>query len=93
MTRAYKLQHPGSCSGMFWRQDPRPNATKVKQIGGAEWPRNGSILVGEEHDVNGVKYLEVSSWKPAGASSFIEGCQGLWMLFDQGGLLLHPTSA
>ncbi|KAJ0390399.1 hypothetical protein P43SY_011918 [Pythium insidiosum] len=92
MARAYKLQHPGSCSGMFWRQDPRPNAVKGKQVGGAEWPRNGSILIGEEHDVGGVKYLEVASWKQAGGGSFIEGCQGLWMLFDQGGLLLHPTT-
>eukprot|EP00957_Ditylum_brightwellii_P028486 2150811-Ditylum_brightwellii.AAC.1 len=41
---SYKLRHPGTCSGMFWRKDPRPDASSRKQKGGEDWPRNGSIL-------------------------------------------------
>ncbi|DAZ97608.1 TPA: hypothetical protein N0F65_002227 [Lagenidium giganteum] len=86
----YKLQHPGTCTGMFWREDPRPQGEKV--ISGGNWPRNGAILIGQEHDVGGAKYLEVTSWKQAGSDELISDCKGLWMPFDQGGLLLHATT-
>lgn len=54
--------------------------------------RNGSVLVGEEHDVDGTKYFCVSAWRQAKAAAFTTDCQGLWMPFEQGGLLLHPTT-
>ena len=84
----YKLQHPGGCSGMFWRGDPRPNATKGKQVGNAQWPRNGSLLKGTVHELPDMKWLEVDSWKQANSNDWVTDCQGLWMQFDQGGLLL-----
>ena len=88
LVETYKLQHPGTCSGMFWRGDPRPNAVKVKQIGNDSWPRNGSLLKGTVHELPDMKWLEVTSWKQVNSDKWIDNCQGIWMQFDQGGLLL-----
>eukprot|EP01134_Creolimax_fragrantissima_P007749 CFRG7749T1 len=38
----FKLLHPGSCTGMFWR--PNPQNSKEEKIGGDDWPRNGSLV-------------------------------------------------
>jgi hypothetical protein len=85
----FLLKHPGSCSGMFWRDDPHPSK-KGPKSGGDNWPRNGSLLMGNVHtDLPDMKWLEVDAWKPAGKSQWITQCQGLWMPFEQGGLLLH----
>ena len=54
---SYKLQHPGSCSGMFWRDDPRKGVKKTTQIGGNDWPRNGAILNGQVHELPTMKYF------------------------------------
>mmetsp|Transcript_23306 Transcript_23306/g.65454 ORF Transcript_23306/g.65454 Transcript_23306/m.65454 type:complete len:91 (-) Transcript_23306:96-368(-) len=85
----YKLQHPGSCTGMFWRNHPG-NVAESKS-GGDDWPRNGSLLRGTVHEEFGdMKWLSVSSWKQSGASEWIES-SGLWMPFEQGGPLLHKV--
>ena len=85
----FELRHPGTCSGMFWRKDPRPDQLKCKQKGNKDWPRNGSILEGMVHELPDMKWLQVVQWKQAGSSTWITGCEGLWMQFEQGGLLLH----
>ena len=41
----YRVQHPGTCSGMFWRDDPRPGAAS-KASSKPDWPRNGALLKG-----------------------------------------------
>ena len=86
-TSSFKLQHPGKCTGMFWRSNP--DGSKGTQKGGEDWPRNGSVLTGTVHERSDMKWLEVSEWTPAGASTAIKGCEGLWMPFEQGGPLLH----
>eukprot|EP00053_Salpingoeca_punica_P002867 m.39924 g.39924 ORF g.39924 m.39924 type:complete len:97 (+) comp11823_c0_seq1:52-342(+) len=86
----FKLQHPGTCTGMFWRTDPRPGQTPVSQLGGADWPRNGSLLHGYVHTLPDMKWLQVTKWRPVGTAVWIVG-QGLWMPFEQGGLLLHEV--
>ena len=73
---------------MFWRPDPR--GAKVKQSGNAEWPRNGSFLTGEEFEHDGSRWLAVSRWVQAGSSEQVEAV-GLFMPFEQGGLLLHKV--
>mmetsp|Transcript_2091 Transcript_2091/g.4893 ORF Transcript_2091/g.4893 Transcript_2091/m.4893 type:complete len:91 (+) Transcript_2091:79-351(+) len=88
MSQSYRLQHPGSCTGMFWRADPRPGAEQ-EQRGNAEWPRNGSILEGIEEQLGGETWLQVTRWKQANKEAWVEDCAGLWMPFHQGGLLLH----
>mmetsp|Transcript_16743 Transcript_16743/g.28927 ORF Transcript_16743/g.28927 Transcript_16743/m.28927 type:complete len:130 (+) Transcript_16743:2101-2490(+) len=88
MSESYKLQHPGSCTGMFWREDPRKDVKKEKQVGADDWPRNGSILTGKTHKVDGEDWLEVNSWKQANSETKIDS-KGTWMPFQQGGLLLH----
>ena len=87
--KTFTLQHPGSCTGMFWRKDPRPVNDNVAQKGNAEWPKNGAVLQGKVHDVSGVKWLDVSSWKQAKSEHWIPNCTGLWMEFEQGGKVLH----
>jgi hypothetical protein len=74
---------------MFWRADPR--GSSAPQSGGGDWPRNGSILKGIVHAKlqGGMDWLEVSEWQQAGASKPVTGCRGLFMPFEQGGLLLH----
>mmetsp|Transcript_15688 Transcript_15688/g.24363 ORF Transcript_15688/g.24363 Transcript_15688/m.24363 type:complete len:85 (+) Transcript_15688:172-426(+) len=45
--QTYTLKHPGSCSGMFWRDDPRPDAKRVSGGNSAvplPKPRKASIL-------------------------------------------------
>eukprot|EP00054_Salpingoeca_dolichothecata_P023414 m.156110 g.156110 ORF g.156110 m.156110 type:complete len:118 (-) comp24676_c0_seq5:733-1086(-) len=87
MTETFTLQHPGTCTGMFWRKNPDNDGEK--QQGGDDWPRNGSLLTGTVHQKSDMKWLEVSKWQPAGTSKWIEDCKGLWMPFEQNGLLLH----
>jgi len=84
--RVFKLQHPGTCTGMFWRNNPDG---QEKQLGGDDWPRNGSLLKGIVHTRPDMRWLQVSAWKPAETNDWIHGCKGLWMPFEQGGLLLH----
>jgi hypothetical protein len=73
---------------MFWREDPRPGTDKKKQQGADDWPRNGSILTGTKHTLDGVEWLEVSQWQQANSSAKVASV-GTWMPFQQGGLLLH----
>jgi hypothetical protein len=82
MSETFMLKHPGSCTGMYWRGNP-DNKDKGKQVGGDDWPRNGSLLRGTVHSRSDMKWLEVTAWRPANKSEWIEGCQGLWMPFEQ----------
>lgn len=34
-------------------------------------------------------WLEVFEWKQDGSSTWEKDCTGIWMPFEQGGLLLH----
>eukprot|EP00741_Cyanophora_paradoxa_P021446 tig00021352_g20703.t1 len=88
-TSEFVLRHPGSCTGMYWRKDPKTGGTFA---GPPEWPRNGAILRGIVHETPTGKFLQVSEYKQAGATSFEKTPDGTFMPFDQGGLLLHSTS-
>eukprot|EP00048_Salpingoeca_helianthica_P015332 m.226221 g.226221 ORF g.226221 m.226221 type:complete len:93 (+) comp16897_c0_seq1:105-383(+) len=90
-TESYKLQH-SSCTGMFWRHDPRGGENV--QRGNDNWPRNGSILTGIPHTLPGTKegpkWLEVVEWQPVGTDKKI-AVQGLWMPFEQHGPILYKV--
>ena len=52
---AFRLKHPGTCTGMYWR--PHPPGAPEHRIPGSRaqrppWPRNGSILIGEMHQLD-----------------------------------------
>jgi hypothetical protein len=64
---------------MYWRKDPKAGGTFS---GPPDWPRNGAILKGVEHDVKGARWLEVQEYKPNGSAPF-EKTPGCWMPFDQ----------
>jgi hypothetical protein len=84
--KIYLLQHPGSCTGMFWRGNPETGSAPPSND---NWPRNGSLLKGVPITVKGEEYLKVSSFQQAGSSEFVSVEEGTYMLFYQGGLLLH----
>lgn len=81
-----RMQHPGSCTGMFWRGNPNTGARAPTDD---NWPRNGALLKGTRHEVNGEPWFEVFEIKNAGRVEFEPVPKGTWMLFDQGGTLLH----
>mmetsp|Transcript_37165 Transcript_37165/g.76184 ORF Transcript_37165/g.76184 Transcript_37165/m.76184 type:complete len:118 (+) Transcript_37165:97-450(+) len=82
----FTLSHPGSCTGMFWRDDPRPDAKQ--EIDKPSWPRNGAFLKGKIHQIGNMKYLECVEYVQANSKQW-EYTPGCWMPFYQGGLLLH----
>jgi hypothetical protein len=84
--RTYRLQHPGSCSGMFWRGNPETGSAPPSND---NWPRNGSLLKGVPITVKGEEYLKVSSFQQAGSSEFVSVEEGTYMLFYQEGPVLH----
>mmetsp|Transcript_46192 Transcript_46192/g.110116 ORF Transcript_46192/g.110116 Transcript_46192/m.110116 type:complete len:127 (-) Transcript_46192:125-505(-) len=92
----FMLRHPGTCSGMFWRDDPRPWAktpTTYMLDQRLAWPKNGAVLRGVVHTLEtpvqrNTKWLEVHACQQPGAKSF-DTTPWCWMQFDQGGLLLH----
>jgi hypothetical protein len=87
-TATYRLQHPGTCTGMFWRNDPRGAGS---QSGGKDWPRNGSLLRGTAFEHDGERWLAVAAWQQVGAGDWTEDCANLFMPFEQGGTLLHKV--
>eukprot|EP00122_Pirum_gemmata_P009766 Pgem_evm1s9013 len=89
--KVFTLKHPGSCTGMFWRGNPDSKG-KEKQSGNKEWPRNGSLLKGKIHEKSDMKWLEITSWKQANKEVWVYDCVGLWMPFEQEGLLLHECN-
>jgi hypothetical protein len=72
---------------MYWRGDPFTNG---KPPSNDNWPRNGSLLRGKgPYTANGEAYFKVSAFQQAGTSGFVDVPKGAWMLYNQGGLLLH----
>mmetsp|Transcript_26284 Transcript_26284/g.64892 ORF Transcript_26284/g.64892 Transcript_26284/m.64892 type:complete len:117 (-) Transcript_26284:430-780(-) len=81
----FTLIHPGTCTGMFWRDDPRG----AKHSGThPPWPRNGAVLKGVQHTVKGTEWLECVEYRQRGSQDW-KACTGCWIPFHQGGLLLH----
>ena len=64
---------------MYWRKDPKVGGTVS---GPPDWPRNGAILKGVEHEVQGARWLEVQEFKSSGSAPFVK-TPGCWMPFDQ----------
>jgi hypothetical protein len=74
---------------MFWRGDPFTGASAPSND---NWPRNGALLKGYgPFDAKGEKYFKVVAVQQAGTSGFVDVPAGTWMLYNQGGLLLHPV--
>jgi hypothetical protein len=90
----FLLRHPGSCSGMFWRGDPTGTIPKSSKL--PDWPRNGAKLLGivrnyDRKYENTNKWLEVLAYYPGGKQhEEIKLPPGVFMPFEQGGVLLHP---
>lgn len=74
---------------MFWRGDPKTGAQPPSND---NWPRNGALLQGEGPIVgaDGQRYFKVSAIQQAGAKGFVPVPEGTYMLYDQGGPVLHP---
>lgn len=74
---------------MYWRGDP---FTKARPPSNDNWPRNGALLRGYGPiDANGEAYMKVVSFQQANTKGFVDLPDGTWMLYDQGGRLLHPV--
>jgi len=74
---------------MYWRGDP---VTKAPPPSNDNWPRNGALLQGTGPIlVNGEEYFKVSAIQQAGATEFVSVPEGTYMLYDQGGKLLHKA--
>ena len=58
--KIFRLQHPGSCTGMYWRADPR--ISKKTTAGPPDWPRNGALLKGSVHDFSDSMPEESQFW-------------------------------
>ena len=92
-----KLQHPGSCTGMFWRGAPPGLQHRAAGAGAQpDWPRNGAILTGFVHELpkahdGNTQWLEVVEFVPAGTAK-AHPTPDCWMPFTQGGALLHPMA-
>lgn len=72
---------------MYWRGDP---FTGKGAPSNDNWPRNGALLRGTgPYEVRGEKYFKVSSFQQAGSTEFVSVPEGTWMLYSQGGDLLH----
>ena len=79
---------------MFWRQDPSGKSPKTSNL--PAWPRNGAVLRGVVVEFafkpeNCVKWLQVNQYTQAGTSSVVDLPAGVFMPFEQGGLLLHEV--
>lgn len=73
--------------GMFWRGDPYTNGHAPTND---NWPRNGALLEGTgPHVVKNVRYFKVSAIQQAGSQGFKAVPDGTYMLYDQGGRVLH----
>jgi hypothetical protein len=81
---AFRLKHPGTCTGMYWR--PHPPGAPEHRIPGSRaqrppWPRNGSILIGEMHQLDrpiegNHLWLEVVAYRPAPSVSDVRRAGG-----------------
>jgi hypothetical protein len=75
---------------MFWRGDP---ATRAGPPSNDNWPRNGAQLRGTgPHTVNGEQFFKVQEIQQAKTSGFVPVPEGTWMLYNQGGPVLHPVT-
>jgi hypothetical protein len=86
--KSFKMRHPGSCTGMFWRSNGPPSAKHRLKGGSPDWPRNGAVLRGVVYGND--DWLEVLSFKQAGGAKFVP-TPGCWMQFNQGGRLLFEV--
>jgi hypothetical protein len=74
---------------MFWRGDPFTGASAPTND---NWPRNGALLRGTgPYSARGEQYFKVSAIQQAGTKEFKSVPDGTWMLYNQGGLLLHKV--
>ena len=89
--RVFKLAvSSGGCSGVYWRGDPYTGASPPDN---SDWPRNGALLRGILHEVNGKEHLQVSAQVPKGGSAWQPVADGKWMPSNggasNGGQWLH----
>lgn len=78
-----------SLTGMFWRGDPFTGSGPPTND---NWPRNGALLRGTgPYNARGEQYFKVNAIQQAGSSTFVDVPDGTWMLYNQGGLLLHKV--
>lgn len=92
--KVFRMKHPGTCSGMFWRADPRGNAVQkaLGSLGKPDWPRNGALLKGITFEVpskpeGSLKWLEVVEFKQNGSNEWVS-TPNCFMQFEQNGTLL-----
>lgn len=75
--------------GMFWRGDPFTGSAPPSS---SNWPRNGALLRGYGPLVAGSEtYFKVSAIKQAGSKQFVSVPDGTYMLYYQGGKVLHSV--
>lgn len=97
--KVFRMKHPGTCSGMFWRDDPRADTNIVQKVmnkvagSKPDWPRNGALLKGRVFEVSSrpqgsLKWLEVTEYRQKDSAEWV-ATPGCFMQFEQGGTLLH----
>mmetsp|Transcript_11371 Transcript_11371/g.28745 ORF Transcript_11371/g.28745 Transcript_11371/m.28745 type:complete len:127 (+) Transcript_11371:71-451(+) len=89
-TFSLEKTRPG-CTGMFWRPDPRPEAS-ASRAPSDNWPRDGAHLAGIAHEVNGQRWLECKQVRQAGSSEFADAPAGAWMPFKHEQYFLQPVA-
>lgn len=73
---------------MFWRADPRGKTRAPSD----NWPRDGALLKGEVHEVDGEKWLECTGIKQLGAE-WATAPDGAFMPFVYAQYRLEPAEA
>ena len=76
---------------MFWRGDP---ATGAPPPTNDNWPKNGALLQGTGPIKVGAElYFKVSAIQQAGTTGFKPVPEGTYMLYNQGGPVLHEIKS
>ena len=80
---------------MYWRGTPK-GLTHRLSGSQPDWPRNGAILRGYVHELEepqegNTKWLEVVEISPNGKLDQFVPAPESWMLFKQGGPVLHQV--
>ena len=73
-------KHKPECTGLYWRQDPTPGATKLQS--NDNWPRDNAKLRGRVVEIKGKKWLACTHVKQKGSLRWIAAPKGAGMPFE-----------
>eukprot|EP00511_Aplanochytrium_stocchinoi_P008253 CAMPEP_0204854178 /NCGR_PEP_ID=MMETSP1347-20130617/14783_1 /ASSEMBLY_ACC=CAM_ASM_000690 /TAXON_ID=215587 /ORGANISM="Aplanochytrium stocchinoi, Strain GSBS06" /LENGTH=114 /DNA_ID=CAMNT_0051999619 /DNA_START=25 /DNA_END=369 /DNA_ORIENTATION=- len=93
-----RKKYPSACTGLFWRPDPRPTRPLFSNghFDMENWPRNGALLRGIVHEVNGKKWLkcvEVKQRRLLRRTTWDSASGASWLPFEYGEYYLKSTES